>query len=177
MIFLFRSGDLWNYLQMNRKPLIERFWSKVRKTDTCWIWEGQNDGTASGYGRINADTEKGKPKRRIAVHRISWELHHGKIPAGMLVCHKCDVPHCVRPDHLFLGTPDDNSKDMVKKRRQAWGDKSGQTKHKESLVRKIRAAYYHRMSSAVQDLAANFGVPYDYVSGLVSNRYRKVSLR
>ncbi|MEU2236139.1 HNH endonuclease signature motif containing protein [Streptomyces vietnamensis] len=71
-----------------------------------------------GYGSLKDDD-----RRAISTHRFSWQLHHGAIPADMEVCHTCDNPPCVRPDHLFLGTHTDNMQDMLKKGRlvSAWG--------------------------------------------------------
>ena len=89
-------------------PIERRFWSKVNKTSDCWLWVGAAD--RQGYGRIKTSTT-------VLAHRKSWEIHNGPIPDGLLVCHKCDNPPCVRPDHLFLGTNDDNMADMVQKGR------------------------------------------------------------
>lgn len=88
-----------------------RFWEKVYKTETCWNWTGALDGW--GYGVIAI------PRVSVAykAHRLSWEMHKGKIPAGLFVCHHCDNPRCVRPDHLFTGTAKHNSEDMIYKGR------------------------------------------------------------
>lgn len=78
----------------------------------CWIWIGRCK--ASGYGRIGIGRN-----RQFMAHRVSWELHRGPIPAGKYVCHKCDTPACVNPDHLFLGSAEDNAKDRESKARAA----------------------------------------------------------
>lgn len=77
----------------------------------CWLWLGSPNGT--GYGRIYIH---GKP---VMAHRLSYQIKHGSIPAGKIVCHKCDTPSCINPDHLFMGTHKDNSRDMVAKKRHA----------------------------------------------------------
>lgn len=91
----------------------EQFWLKVRKSEGCWIWQGIIDKRPDhGYGWF-----KFGGKWRVRAHRFSWEITYGNIPDGMLICHKCDVRACVRPEHLFLGTSRDNAKDMTKKGR------------------------------------------------------------
>lgn len=86
-----------------------RLWAKVEKTDTCWLWQGA---LTNGYGYMNIGSEK-----HVGVHRLSYELANGEIPNDLLVCHKCDVRNCVRPDHLFLGTYTDNLVDSWNKGR------------------------------------------------------------
>jgi hypothetical protein len=76
--------------------------------DSCWIWKGCT--LKDGYGRV-------KFKGEYPITRVIWELLHGRIPDGMCVCHHCDNPPCVNPDHLF-GTHKDNRDDMIKKGRQ-----------------------------------------------------------
>jgi HNH endonuclease len=91
------------------RPLADRFWEKVIKTEGCWDWGAHR--TALGYGRFN------RGKVVVLAHRMSWELHNGPIPKGMHVLHHCDRPQCVNPAHLWLGTHAENMADMVKKNR------------------------------------------------------------
>lgn len=90
-------------------------------------------------------------KYRLA-HRVAYELFIGPIPEGLVVCHRCDIPLCVNPSHLFLGTPMDNQRDKIKKGRQAKGAKSGTPKLTEQDIREIRAA-----SGSQQSIADRYG--------------------
>lgn len=94
--------------------VITRFWAKVSKTDTCWLWTACT--THRGYGRLQVDGHA------LLAHRIAYALAYAPPPNDMLVCHHCDNPTCVRPDHLFLGTPLDNRTDCIRKGRNPTGD-------------------------------------------------------
>ena len=140
----------------------QRFWPKVNKTDTCWLWTGYT--MPFGHGQI-----RGKDKAVLA-HRLSWELHNGPIPEGMEVCHNCpsgDNPRCVNPDHLFLGTQIDNMLDAVKKKRHAFGERQGQAKLKESNIKEIVEMHDSGMTKTA--ISRHFNVSRACVSGVLKN--------
>lgn len=101
-----------NNLPGRKRRPFESFYIPEPNTG-CWLWIGSL--RDNGYG-LYSPRVNGK-RRTASAHRWSWELRHGPIPAGMQANHKCDVPSCVNPDHLFLGTQSDNMKDACRKRR------------------------------------------------------------
>ena len=87
----------------------ERFWARVTTGPGCWLWSGATKNGRYGYVQFRG--------RIWAAHRVAWHLTHGEIPPGLVICHKCDVEQCCRPDHLFVGTQADNMRDMREKGR------------------------------------------------------------
>jgi hypothetical protein len=142
----------------------QRFWAKVTKTDTCWLWTGATNGT--GYGRFSRDRQS-----LVSVHRFSYELQVGPVPAGMCVLHRCDVRNCVRPDHLFLGTVADNNQDMIAKGRGSTGQRNGAAKLTDQQVREIRAA--HRQGVPGRSLAKRYGCSEQNISAVVLRKLWK----
>lgn len=119
--------------------MVERFWAKVERTgpNECWLWKGcgsrNRRGEIYGHFRVNG--------RMTRATRVSYELHNGPVPAGMVVRHKCDNPPCVNPAHLEVGTQRDNVKDRYDRGRQnhVAGEKHGNAKLTEQNVRDIRS--------------------------------------
>lgn len=111
-------------------PNAQTFWDYVQKSDGCWEWKGGKH--SFGYGVLSVDGKS------YLAHRHCYELHYGEIQDDMEVCHKCDNPSCVRPDHLFVGSHDDNMKDKVNKGRQPRGTNVSTAKLTDEKVREAR---------------------------------------
>jgi hypothetical protein len=133
---------------VNHGTFDERFWSKVKKGTGCWLWQAA--ASERGYGKIF----QGRKLR--SAHRVSWEIHNGKIPSGLMVLHRCDTPGCVRPDHLFLGTCLDNLRDAARKNRMHPGEANGSAKLTFQQVKEIREKLSR--GSVQRRLAGEYGI-------------------
>ena len=149
---------------------LERFESKCfpDPNSGCWIWGGQlgqKHKNSGPYGMFQIS------QRDYAAHRVSWELYRGEIPDGMYVCHKCDVPYCVNPEHLFLGTALDNTRDMIQKGRNACvvGVMNPVSKLTEAQVLEIRARL--KKHGDAKRLAKEFGVSSAQITAIKQRRY------
>jgi hypothetical protein len=151
-----------------------RFWAKVNKNGPtqphmegpCWLWTA---GKVSGYGSFRIK------RKMLKSHRISWVLYNGQMPHdcsyhGICVCHRCDTPACVNPNHLFIGTQTDNIFDKEIKRRgkHPLGESHGSAKLTSSQIPEIRAIYATGVSQC--DIAARFGVSQVLVSAIIRRK-------
>lgn len=151
-----------------RGSTVERFWRRVKRTNTCWLWTGSI--LPNGYGKISIK------HRDVLAHRYSYELLKGKIPDGHLCLHKCDVRNCVNPEHLFTGTHLDNMEDRNRKKRQAKGHQMGahSAKLSDEQVKEIRSQYSPGNTSQRQ-LAEEYGLNQSQISRILTRkRYKHV---
>ena len=146
------------------RQLDERFWSKTRynRTTKCVEWVASKN--SKGYGRFQLGGIIGMQM----AHRLSYEAHKGPIPAGLSVCHSCDNPSCVNPDHLWLGTVKDNAEDAVKKGRYRNGERHVQATYTTEQVMGIRADYLAGRS--VDEICNRYGVKPTFVHDIVGGR-------
>jgi antitoxin component HigA of HigAB toxin-antitoxin module len=146
----------------------KRFWGKVQRTDSCWFWLGSRQ--SNGYGRVMVNYA------RIPAHRQAWVYTNGTIPMGMWILHKCDTPLCVRPEHLFLGTPKDNTQDMLRKGRFVAGRRATGEKHHNHTLTDVQVQEIHDIretyGSTQQEIARRFGVSQSHVSSILLGKSR-----
>lgn len=160
-----------------RSPAISfapRFWPMVNKRGPshptlghCWDWTGAlND---KGYGHIGS---------RL-THRLSFEMVHGQIPPGLFVCHRCDRPSCVRPEHLFLGTPAENSADMVAKGRSTLNRRCGErASYRKLTIAQVRELLQRKSAGAkIVDLARTYGISRQTVREIIQGKAWARALR
>jgi HNH endonuclease len=141
-----------HYMQQRRAGLIpvgarargtveERFFRHIKKTDSCWIWQGRVKG--KGYGSIGLG---GAGAKDVLAHRVSYQIHKGGIPDGLIIMHKCDNPRCVNPDHLEAGTQSQNIKDAFARGRKVskpsglMGESHGASKLNNEIVYSVRSS-------------------------------------
>lgn len=151
--------------------LRERFLTKVRKTDGCWLWVGSKN--AQGYGHIG---EGGHKSKIIRAHRVAYGLFVGPIPEGKQVLHRCDNPSCVNPSHLWIGTNADNIADCVAKGRMPHGEGNVHAKLTWQQVQEIRERYrrWSRQFSA-RALGRQYGVTHTNILSIVKEESWKAS--
>lgn len=155
-----RTKSRWPNTPITRDNLREEFERRTDRGDTCWIWLGSTN--KAGYGQL------GVSRTRRYAHQLAYELYRGPIAEGLEVCHTCDRPSCVNPEHLFLGTHAQNMADMARKGRGATrhrpGDLHPMAKLTEGQVREIRERIVAGEKQV--DLATEFGVRFSTISML-----------
>lgn len=148
---------------VDTSDIVERFYTKIdRSSNNCWIWKGRK--TKGGYG--NVDIIHDGKWRGINAHRLSYLLIHGEVPDNIHVCHSCDNPPCCRPDHLWLGTFEENMQDAIDKgRKDNTGEKNGRRKINWETVNEIRAC----KDKTRNELAKEYGLKKMQVGNIIRN--------
>lgn len=142
------------YHTARRQNSTDRFFSHVSRSDGCWEWTGAK---SNAYGRLMWNFNDGRGAHIELAHRVSWLIHFGPIPNGLYVCHHCDNPPCIRPDHLFLGTNAENLDDMAKKGRSTQGVRNSWAKLTDQSVIAMRERYATSRTT-IAKLAKDYGV-------------------
>jgi hypothetical protein len=143
---------------------VKRFWQKVQieGPDECWLWTAAKYN--NGYGVIHYEG------RNQGAHRVSWQLHNRDIPSGMCVCHKCDNPACVNPNHLWLGTVKDNMRDKSRKG-HAGGERHPSARLTEEDVKQIRDTYVpYSRTFGIYALGRKFGVCAGHIHSIIHRK-------
>lgn len=144
-----------------RGTLEDRFWRFVEKTDGCWNWTGRSL-NKKGYGQIGMG---GKGAKHITAHRLSYIIHNGNIPEGMIILHSCDNPNCVNPSHLRSGTQSENILEAIAKGRKTPPKlpyHSGET-HPSAKITELQAREIKFSGRPLKDLSKEFGLSYTTV--------------
>jgi hypothetical protein len=146
-------------VMLRRKDVVDRFWERVDVAgeNGCWLWKGSTNGR--GYGLFSIQ------RSRIRAHRASWMLAHGSLPEHLEVCHNCDVPCCVNPDHLRLDTHIGNMHESVRKgRKKTWGLQKLTADDVVVIKQMVAAGALHR------EAAAQYGVTRSCVSTIMNGK-------
>lgn len=157
-----------NYLRGTSQERLARL-SKKQQNGDCILFTGHLN--TDGYGRFWHN------KTRYLAHRAAYEIFCGPIPDDLQVCHRCDTPACVNPDHLFLGTQDDNIRDMVAKGRQNSRNGVHHNLAKLNPEKAFEIRWYAAMGRKHKDIAAEYGVTRPLVSMIVRGELWKPEIR
>lgn len=148
-------GHFSTKIPVTQERLESKFYENILRVESgCWEW--QNIIASNGYGVLQVGKVTGPSHYRESVHRFSYRLHKGPIPDNMNVLHRCDNRKCCNPEHLFLGTHDDNMKDKIQKGRQSRGSRAGRAKLTEMDIVMIFAMRDEGLTFA--EIAKRFNV-------------------
>ena len=163
------ANPAWDPSPFIDSKVQKRFWAKVARGNKgdCWLWQG----ACAEYGLFSIHG------RTITAHRVAWMLFHGcPVPSGRLVLHRCDIPPCCNPNHLYLGDHRQNMRDRGDRGRtahsmhqRAYGENNGRARLRWIAVEEIRRAYLNRTATK-QQLADRFAVSLSTIKHITRGR-------
>jgi len=175
MMYLSLTGD--TFMPYSKLTVEERFWARVNikeNKEECWEWKGSKYTTGHPYGRFHPNKDLS-----ILAHRYSYLISKGEIEEGKEVCHSCDNPSCVNPDHLWLGTHKENMKDAQNKNRlnriaspKVIGENNKYHKLKDIDVEEIRKSFLNK-ENTTKELAVKYKVDYSLIYRICTGEKRK----
>lgn len=146
------------------KPFLYKFWERINKTKSCWIWIGAKNSGGYGILRVN--------NFQMRAHRFSYQAFFGRISDKICVLHKCDNKICVNPEHLFLGTRIDNNKDRDMKNRTVivYGSKNGKAKLNEIKVRDIKNTLKYYNFKSFAEIGIKYNVKWQTIQAIAKGK-------
>lgn len=138
---------------------MDKFWNKVNKTPTCWLWTGA---TIKGYGAFGRPT--------ALAHRVAYEMAYGPIPTGKHIRHICDVKNCVNPEHLLLGTHTENMNDAIARKRLRYGEQHPNSRLTSDEVQEIKRALKTYKHGLFTKLAMKYKVSLTTIQNIHTGR-------
>lgn len=157
----FCSRQCNNFKNRSLDAIKNLFWSNVLKTESCWIYNKKPN--SRGYGNIGLGNSK-----QTSAHRFSYEIHFGSIPSLLFVCHTCDNRMCVNPEHLFLGTHQENVTDMVQKKRNVKGENHWSNRLTEKQVKEIKYMLKNNINYKI--ISNRYGVSHHTIFDIKRNK-------
>ena len=141
-----------------REPIRQRLIRTIKKSGDCWLWQGSK--TKDGYGVLTIG------RKQYRAHRISYSEFTGDIPENIMVCHECDIPLCINPEHLFLGTAKENTQDMIKKGRKVIVSGFGHPHRRLSNDDYIEIKKMRKAGSLLKEIASIYKIAFQTVSNI-----------
>lgn len=138
----------------------------IKKEGDCWLYKNSSSGE---YSKIRWKM------KWYSAHRVSYEVHKGEIPKGKWICHKCDTPKCVNPEHLFIGSASENRKDAVSKKRVPAGEYNHFSRFTDIQVEEMRKLYDEGLT--YDRLARIFNCSFTYVKYIIGNKIRQKEIK
>jgi hypothetical protein len=155
--------DCCNPKHLRPRDFDSRFWDNTDRSNGCWVWQGHID-KSTGYGSITIDHET------FATHRIAYEVYNGvKIPSGKMVLHSCNNRRCINPEHLRVGTQEDNMQDMIESGNSCRGEKNGNSIYTEKQMTEIKT-YMKENPHSLAWISRTLGIPYPTIKDIAHGR-------